>query len=200
MKIGILGGGRIGGTMGRRWAEAGHDVMFGSRDPHNAKVRDLIGADGVQAQLGTVAEAIAFGDVILLSTPADAARDVVTQGASWQGKILIDATNRFNPPTPSLSEELAQWAAGSRVVKAFNTAGFEVYADPRFGDQTADLYLCGDDTAAKQVVAGLASSMGLTPVDVGPLSNATLLDNLARLWISLMRSQGRGLAFKLMRR
>jgi predicted dinucleotide-binding enzyme len=92
-------------------------------------------------------------------------------------------------------------AKGARVVKAFNTAGFEVYADPRFGSDVASLFVCGDDAAAKETVAELARELGMEPVDCGKLAQARRLEELALLWISLAtQGQGRAHAFRLLRR
>ena len=200
MNIAVIGTGNIGGTLGRRWAERGHTVVFGTRDPKRPAIRELLAAAGPHARAAGVAEAVTAAEVVLIAVPAPAVRELIAQAGDWHGKILIDAANRFNPPSPSLSEEIAGWAAGARVVKAFNSIGAEVQADPAFGAQQADAFLCGDDADAKSVVAGLAGDIGLEPVDAGPLANAPLLDNLTRLWMALARSLGRGIAFKLLRR
>ncbi len=96
---------------------------------------------------------------------------------------------------------VAGWAAGAKVVKAFNTIGANNYSDLEFSGLRADAYICGDDAAAKQVVGQLAEQMGFDVVDVGPLSNAHLLEELALLWVTLVRlGYGREIAFKLLRK
>ncbi len=200
MRIGILGAGNIGGTLGRKWAQAGHRVMFGVRAPDSEEIQQLIQAVGGQAHAGSVSEAVAFGEVVLIAVPAAAVREVIREGRDWAGKLVIDATNRFNPPTLSLTEEISNWAEGARLVKAFNTAGFEILEDPEFGDMRADTFICGDDAEAKEVVTKLAQEIGMDVVDGGPLSSAFMLDSLSRLWIQLSRSIGRDHAFKLLTR
>lgn len=201
MNIAILGAGNIGGTLGRRWAERGHHIRFGVRNPHDARVEALL-AELPGAQAGSVAEAVAFGDVVLLAVSGGAAVEVVTQVANWDGKILVDATNGPPRQHPSLVEDIAATAVGARVVKAFNTAGFEVLDNPHFGDLVADTFICGDDAEAKAVVTNLARGLGLEVRDVGGLANARLLEALAFLWIHLaMRGGlGREIGFKVLTR
>jgi predicted dinucleotide-binding enzyme len=202
MRIGIMGAGNIGGTLGRRWAERGHEIFYGVRNPNAPEVQSLVAGANGRAQAGDAAAAIAFGEVVVLAVPAGAVREAVAAGGDWAGKVLVDATNRFSPPgPPSLTQEIAGWAPGARVVKGFNTAGFEALADPVYGDRAADTFLCGDDADAKATVAALATELGLGAVDVGPLANAPLLDALTRLWASAA-SQGRGrnIAFALLSR
>jgi hypothetical protein len=87
-------------------------------------------------------------------------------------------------------------------VKAFNTTGAHNMADPRFGGQSASMFVCGDDAGAKRTVAALAEALGFEPVDAGPLTQARLLEPVAMLWISmaLAHGHGPGIAFKLLRR
>lgn len=198
MRIGILGAGNIGSTLGRKWAAAGHRVMFGVRAPDSDEVQALVQTLGGQAHAGSVSEAVAFGDVVVIAVPAAAVKDVVHEGRDWAGKVVVDATNRFNPPTPSLSEELATWAEGALVIKAFNSAGFEVLENPEYAGEKADTFICGDDAEAKGLVSKLAEDLGVGVVDAGPLSSAPMLDALCKLWIELSRSMGRDHAFKVL--
>jgi hypothetical protein len=206
MRIGIIGTGNIGGTLGRRWA-AQHEVVFGTRKPEDAEVRALVAAAGATARAAAVREAAAFGDVVAFATPWAATLDIVRSAGDLAGKVVVDCTNpvgaglRHALPEGSAAEAIAAAAKGARVVKAFNTAGFEVYADPRFGTEAAGLFLCGDDAAAKETVSGLARELGLQPVDCGKLVQARRLEELALLWISLgVQGQGRAHAFRLLRR
>ena len=205
MKIGILGAGRIGGTLGKRWAAKGHAVFFGVRDAQSDKAQVLLKEIGPDAKVGSVAEAAAFGEVVLLAVPWASAQEVVQQAGDLTGKVLIDATNRMvsaSPGSASMAEDVARWAAGAKVVKAFNSSGFANYADSKYGAQNVDNYMCGDDPEAKAIVAELSRSIGLDPVDAGPLSNAALLESLAKLWVQLAYPLGKGprIAFKLMKR
>jgi len=210
VKIGIIGAGNIGGTLGRAWAAKGHAVVFGARDPRGPKVQELVKATGGKARAASPAEAAAHGEVVLLATPWAAAQAALRGAGDLTGKILVDATNPLRPDlsgltlghTTSAAEEVARWAPGAKVVKAFNTIGAQHMANPRFGTQSASMLVCGDDGAAKKTVLALAEVLGFDPVDAGPLRQARLLEPLAMLWISLAYAYGHGpdIAFKLLRR
>src|SRR4030095_5683729 len=161
MEIGVIGAGNVAGTLGRRWAQAGHAVVFGVRDPNDEKVRTLLAAAGVNARAGRVEEAAASA-VVVLTVPWEAAHDAVRCAGDLTGKVLVDTTNpvTMGPAglqhgllvghTTSAAEQVAAWAQGARVVKAFNTTGFGNMHDPRYGAQAATMFLCGDDTEAEQ--------------------------------------------------
>jgi len=210
MRIGIIGAGMVGGTLGTRWARAGHEVAWGVRDPAAGKVVSLCGAAGHGARAATVAEAAAGAEVVVLATPWRAVAEAVAACGDLAGRILLDTTNPLAPdlsglavlPGNSGGQEVARLAPGAQVVKIFNTVGFNVMADPHFGDRAATMLYCGDDQAAKAVAATLAAELGLEAVDAGPLAKAGLLEYAALLWIHLAMSQrlGREIAFVLMRR
>ncbi len=210
MKIGIIGAGNVGGTLGKAWAAKGHDVVFGVRDPQDAKVQALVKATGGKALAASVREAAAPAEVVVLATPWRAAQEAIEAAGPLAGKVVVDATNPLTPDfrglavghTTSAAEQVAGWAPGARVVKAFNTIGAQHMANPVLGGQRASLFLCGDDAAAKKTVAALAESLGFEPVDCGPLPQARLLEPLALLWISLAYAYGQGpdIAFKLLQR
>ncbi len=210
MKIGIIGTGTVGGTLGKAWAAAGHDVVFGSREPQSGKVRNLLQETGGKARAGSVEEAVASAEVVVLAVPWSAAQKTLRAAGDLDGKVLVDVTNPLAPgmdglsvgPDTSGGEKVAGWAPGARVVKAFNSTGAENMADPGYGDQRATMFFCGDDADAKGVVAGLGEAIGFEMVDAGPLSNARLLEYLTTLWLQLAIKQGlgRGIAFKLLRR
>ena len=210
MKIGIIGPGNVGSTLGRAWAEKGHDILFGVRDPRAKKVEDAIKATGGKARAASVKEAAAQAEVVLLAVPWGATQDAIKAAGNLGGKIVIDATNPLKPDlsglalghTTSAGEEVARWAAGAKVVKAFNTIGAQHMANPRFGGQSASMFICGDDAAAKKTVAALAEALGFESVDAGPLTQARLLEPLAMLWISMAYAYGHGvnIAFRLLRR
>src|SRR6202035_184278 len=210
MKIGVLGAGNVGGTLGRGWAKAGHEVKFGVRDPGEAKVRQLVADAGGGASAGTVAEAAAFGEVVALTVPWEAAEDALRRAGDLAGKTLCDCTNPVLPNLAGLAlghdtsagERVAGWARGAGVVKVFNSTGFNNMADPRYGDTAATMFYCGDDEPAKAQAARLAADLGFEAVGVGPLAQARLLEPLALLWITLAHRQGLGrdIAWKLLRR
>jgi 8-hydroxy-5-deazaflavin:NADPH oxidoreductase len=209
MRIGVIGAGSVGGTLGRGWARRGHEVVFGVRDPGRPEVVKLLeAAEGARA--ASVAEAAAGGEVVVLATPWGATRDAVQQAGDLAGKVLLDCTNPLKPdlsgldvpPGSSAAQQIAAWAAGARVVKVFNTTGANNMVEPIYDEQPATMFYCGDDGEAKAVAARLAADLGFEPLDAGPLEKAPLLESLALLWIHLAYGQklGRDIAFKLMRR
>lgn len=206
MDIAIIGAGNVGAALGRGWARRGHRVTYGARDPGSARARAA--AEG-GARVATPREAAEAAEVVVLATPWAAAREAVESLGDLGGRVLVDATNPIGPglspalgPDTSGAEEIQAVAHGARVVKAFNTTGAEIMAEPVLGGRRAAMFLCGDDAAARDAVARLAADLGFEPVHAGPLRNARLLEPLARLWITLAMplGMGRGIAFALLRR
>jgi NADPH-dependent F420 reductase len=210
MKIGIIGSGNVGGTLGSRWAQSGHEVVFGSRDPNSDDLKELAGRSGKTARAATLADAARAGDVLLLAMPSQANKEVLQGLGDLTSKILIDATNPLLAglaglevgTTTSGGEQVATWAPGAKVVKAFNTVGFNIMANPAFGTERPVMFYCGDDSAAKKTVHHLAEELGFEAVDAGPLTQARLLEPFALLWITLANFHGLGreIGFKLLRR
>jgi predicted dinucleotide-binding enzyme len=208
MNLGIIGSGNVGGTLGTRWAQAGHQVTFASRKPDSKEMRDLVADAGPTARAAGVKDA-AKAEVIVLATPWPATEEIVRSAGDLSGKVVIDVTNPLLTldglalgTTTSGGEQVAQWAGGASVVKAFNTVGNNIMADSNFGEDRLTLLYCGDDAAAKKTVHTLAAELGFDPIDAGPLSQARLLEPMALLWISLAIKQGLGreFAFQLVRR
>ncbi|HKT09141.1 MAG TPA: NADPH-dependent F420 reductase [Gemmatimonadaceae bacterium] len=220
MRIAIIGAGHVGGTLGRRWAAsgtAGHTVTFGIRpgDELDAQLGEFIDGSGGAARAASVADAARASEVVAFAVPWKAARDAVQSAGSLSGKIVIDCTNPFAPGLTGLdvpdggsgAEAMASWAPGARVVKAFNTTGFNIMANPAFPEGPATMFYCGDDAPAKRTVHGLAAELGFDPIDAGPLARARVLENMALLWVSLAMGGvsggaelGRDIAFRLARR
>ncbi|CAG2148221.1 hypothetical protein LMG19282_03314 [Cupriavidus campinensis] len=178
-KIGVIGSGRIGGTVGGLFVKAGHPVMFSSRHPESLK--SLTDSLGPLAQAGTVAQAVAFADVLLLAVPYGAVPEVGQQN-KWQGKIVLDATNAVSPRDGAIVEEVkangigattAKYLAGARIVRVFNFTGAGEFAreSHRQGALMA-VPMAGDDAAALAVAAQLVREAGFEPVVVGGLSTA----------------------------
>ncbi|MHB0858138.1 MAG: NADPH-dependent F420 reductase [Anaerolineae bacterium] len=207
MQIGIIGVGAMGTALAQRWFDKGHTLFLGSRDPEKAAdVADRIGS-GVR--WGSYSEAAAWAKVVVLVVPWSAVPESLAQAGDLHGKVLLDVTNPFAAEGglavasgTSGGQEVARLAAGARVVKALNYVGYQNLANPVFGDQPATGFLCGDDQAARYIVSGLVSDMGLDPIDIGPLANARLLEMLAALWVEMAYRQGLGptIAFRLLRR
>jgi len=207
MKIGIIGAGDVGGTLGKSWRQRKHDIMFGVRNLQSQNVQRLAQMDK-SLTFGNINDAVAFGDVILFAIPWTSIEETV-RGRNLSGKIVIDPTNPLTPDLrqlafddSSVAERIANLAKGAKVVKAFNTIGAQTLNNSIFGSNRADLFLCGDDTPSKRVVGELAADIGFDVVDIGSLANARMLENLALLWIELALRQelGPNIAFKLLRR
>jgi hypothetical protein len=197
MKIGIIGSGGVGGTLGKLWAKAGHEVLFSSRHPE--KLASLVTEAGASSSAGMVAEAAQFGDVILLAvnywTLDEALREV---NDTLNGKIVIDATNplkwseaggleRMIPQDLTAGRVMAQRLPTARIVKAFTTvyAGTLASEAHREGDQVA-IAMAGDDEGAKQTVAELIKDAGYVSVDIGTLDESQPLDPDGVLWNSVI--------------
>lgn len=210
MKIGIIGAGDVGSTLGKAWAKRGHNVVFGVRNIQSPKVKKLLNSADSNIRVDEIREAIHFGEIIVLAVPWEAAQETIKNVDDFSGKIIIDPSNPIKsdlkgvvvPSSTSAAEEISKLAKGARVVKAFNAIGAKTLSNLQFGSHKADAFICGDDLAAKSEVKKLAMEIGFNVVDAGPLSNARLLENLALLWIELAFRQkmGPNIAFKLMTR
>jgi 8-hydroxy-5-deazaflavin:NADPH oxidoreductase len=209
MKIAVIGAGNVGGTLGRRWAELGHEVTFGLRHDPDEELRKLIDESRGKIRTAPVKEAAQSAEVVVLATPWGAVKDALGNAGPLDGKVLLDATNPLaagltldvGPNGESGGERVAALAPGARVVKVFNTTGFNNMASPTYGGEPTVMFYAGDDAAAKDTAKRLASELGFDAVDAGPLTRARQLEKLALLWISLAFSGlGREIAFKLARR
>jgi len=185
-------------------------VIFGSREPGSGGLKKLLDRAGSNARAASLQEAAKSGEVLLLATPWPVTKDVLQGLGDLTGKILIDAVNPVLPDlsglalgnTTSAGEQVAGWARGAKVVKAFNTVGSNIMENSAFGHDKPVLFFCGDDAGAKTVVKQLAAGLGFEGVDAGPLTQARVLEPFALLWISLAFKAGLGreIAFKLLRR
>jgi len=210
VNIAILGTGRVGGALGAGWANRGHNVVFGSRNPRSEHVLRQIEASGGKIRAATPREAVKDADVVVLATPWQAAESAINAAGDLSGKILVDCINPLTEDfrhldighTTSAAEQIAKWAPGAKVVKAFNSVSAGAMADPWFGDENATMLYCGDDEDAKAVVRRLAEELGFDAYDAGPLSIARYLEPFAMLYIKLAIKEGWGgnCAFKILRR
>ena len=203
MNITVLGCGNIGGTLGKKWAAAGHTVAFGVRHPDDAETKSQVASYGPNASLTTIAAAIPLAPVVLFAIPGSAVEAAVAENsAALAGKIVIDATNKIGQqPTHNLAAFSAH-APTALWYRAFNHLGWENFENPRYGDEVADLFFCGAPGQPRAVVEGLIGDVGLRPVYIGGPDQADNVDALLRLWMALVRGQGlgRGVAFKMLRR
>jgi predicted dinucleotide-binding enzyme len=181
LKIGVIGSGHIGGTVGGLWVRAGHPVFFSSRHPEELK--DLVAKLGPLAQAGSVADAIAFGDVIFVAVPYAALPEIGRDfGAALHGKIVLDACNAIPARDGALAAEAdnngigvtsQKYLAGTRIVRAFNTLSYTILAReanrpvPRLA-----IPIAGDDPEAVRIAGDLVRDAGFEPVAVGKLTDA----------------------------
>ena len=135
----------------------------------------------------SIADAIAGVAFVLLALPGAAVPPFLTEhGQALEGRVVIDATNDIGGGGLSHPEAYGS-APAARFVRAFNSVGFEVLADPSFGDDTADLFWCGPDDAG---VDALVEAVGLRPVRVGDIDAIEVVDGVGRLWLTLVFRQG----------
>jgi 8-hydroxy-5-deazaflavin:NADPH oxidoreductase len=185
MKIGIIGSGRIGSTFGGLWAKAGHAVMFSDRDPEQAKkAAESVGAG---AKAGTVEEAVAFGDAVLIAVPYGALPAIAKQvGEKLKGKVVIDPNN----PVPARDGELGAQAKekgaavstaaifpGARLVRAFNSWGYQTMA--REANRPAPrmaIPVAADDPQTLKIGVQLVRDAGFDPVPAGSLAASKAFD------------------------
>jgi predicted dinucleotide-binding enzyme len=202
LTIAVLGGGNIGGTLGRKWVAAGHPVAFGVNDPDGPHARTLRSELGDQVNVGSLADALDRNpDVVLMAIPGAAMDVVIPQhGALLDGCIIIDAANRLGGGPMNSFATLQQHTARARLYRAFNTLGWENFADPNFGGVQADLFYCGTDGESRAVVEQLIGEVGLRPIYLGGVEQVDLVDSVLRLWFTLSRGQGWGrhFAFKVL--
>jgi NADPH-dependent F420 reductase len=209
MKIAMIGTGNVGGTLGARWARMGHQVVFGTRSPNSEKVQALLAIAGDNTTAASLNSAAAGAEVVILAVPWSVAEATIAALSNVTGKIVVDCTNPIAPgmqlalgTTTSGGEQMAGWANGGRVVKAFNTTGWENMADPTYDGAPTLMLICGDDGGAKATVTQLTESLGFDVVDLGPLNTSRLLEPFALVWIrlALIQGHGRDIAFRLVRR
>ena len=182
MKVGIVGAGRIGGGIARQLAGAGHEVLLSfSRDPQSLEV--LAAEIGPSATTGNPAEAVGFGEVVVISVPWSTWPQALEQMGSLAGQIVIDTTNQFGAaPLPAAGQTAAQLNAGrlpgARYTKSFNTltSAFQAQAASRPEAEKIVQWLCGDDAEAKQVVAGLITDAGFVPIDLGGTAECAVME------------------------
>jgi predicted dinucleotide-binding enzyme len=181
IRIGVIGAGRIGGTIGGLWVKAGHPVMFSSRHPEDLK--DLVAGLGPLATAGTVDQAIAFSDVLFIAVPYGALPQIGKDyGASLKGKVLLDACNAVASRDGNVADEVEQegigvvsqkYLAGARLVRAFNTMSYTIFArEANRAPPRLAIPIAGDDAEAVNVAASLVRDAGFDPVVVGKLADA----------------------------
>ena len=181
MRIGVIGSGHIGSTIGGLWVKAGHPVLFSSRHPEELK--ELVAGLGPLAQNGTVQQAIAFGDALLIAVPYGALPQIGQEYShALKGKIMLDACNAVPARDGAIADEVERdgigatsqkYLAGTRLVRAFNTLSYTIFVrEANRPDPKLAIPIAGDDGEALTVAAGLVRDAGFEPVVVGKLADA----------------------------
>ncbi len=195
MKVAILGTGQVAIDLAKGFVSRGHSVVFGTRDVQGEKaVKAVAAVAGSSAAL--YAQAAAQADMAVLATAWSGTQNAVqlTTNASLAGKLLIDVTNPldFSTGKPqsalgfpnSAGQSIQQWLPDAKVVKAFNIITSSRMIDPKFADGTPDMFIAGNDAAAKQQTADLLKAFGWrSSIDMGDISKSYLLEALAMIWI-----------------
>ena len=185
MKIGIIGSGNIGSTVGTLWVKAGHQVMFSSRNPGNLK--QLVDGLGPLARAGTVAEALAYGDAIFVGVPYGAMPQLGKDYAKeFSGKIVLDAGNAVVARDGEIGKAAreagvaltsAKLLAGARIVRAFNTINFRRLANlSNRAEGRIAIPMAGDDQEALKIASLLVRDAGFDPVVLGGLERSKLFE------------------------
>lgn len=193
MRITILGAGNIGLAAGTKWKAKGHQITFGVRDPESQKAWN---ARNIGADVKTFQESMEGAEAVLIAIPYVVTDEVIKNiRVDWEKVIIMDATNPISAstePFDSAAEAIAAWTGNPDVVKAFNTTGVGNLLQPEYHGKALETFICGDNPEAKQTVSGLAEDLGFRVVDAGPLENAAMLENLAKLWVTMAYRLGKG--------
>lgn len=204
LSIAVLGAGNIGGTLGRKWVGAGHQVAFGVNDPNGKHAQTLRSDLGDKVTIGSVAQALSSNpDVVAMALPGAAMEATIRRYADQlDGRIILDTANRMGGGPMNSFATFQQYTPRALLFRAFNTLGWENFANPEFEGGPADLFYCGHDGDARTVVEQLITDIGLRPMYLGGIEQVDLVDAVGRLWFALVFGQGKGrqLAFKVLKR
>ena len=204
--IAVIGTGNVAGALGPAFAEQGHTIVYGSRNPDSESAQALAARTGDGASVTNSSDAVVDADIVVLAIPGLMVDEITRSLGNLSGKILIDPTNPLSRDSDGLflhmaetsNTEIIQAAAPDAfVVKAFNTLNWKTMVDPASSGGPVSIPLAGNDDAAKQVVAELVQNMGLDPIDVGPAANAIWVEGMLMLWINNQYVYGRPFDFDL---
>ncbi|MBO0889072.1 NAD(P)-binding domain-containing protein [Candidatus Bathyarchaeota archaeon] len=195
MKVGILGSGDVGKTLGKGFAAHGHSVKLGSRTPDSEKLKVWKKEAHGETSTGTFAEAAGFGEILVLAPLGSAVDEVIGLAGpkNFAGKVVIDTTNPLDfskgmPPglftglNDSLGEKIQRKLPQSKVVKCFNTVPNSRMVNP--GDKGAEMLICGDDAEAKREVVKILKQFGWAgAIDIGGIKESRWLEAFVPLWV-----------------
>lgn len=208
MRIGVLGTGTVGQTLGGKLVELGHQVMMGSREAGNEKAVAWAEQAGGSADEGSFADAAEFAEFVVNATAGTASMAALGQAGAdnLNGKTLLDVANPLDfsqgmPPTlsvcntDSLGEQIQRAFPEAKVVKALNTVNADVMIDPAIVPGSHTIFVCGDDDAAKGQVLELLESFGWPGdaiLDLGAITAARGTEMYLALWLRLWGATGTG--------
>jgi predicted dinucleotide-binding enzyme len=208
MRVGVLGTGVVGSTIAGKLVALGHEVCMGAREAGTEKARAWADEAGAGASEGSFADTAAFGELVFNCTAGMHSLEALGQAGSdnLAGKVLVDVANTLDfsggmPPTldvantDSLGEQIQRAFPNARVVKALNTMNCQVMIEPARVPGEHDVFLCGDDTDAKDAVARLLEEFGWPAeriVDLGSIRSARGMEMYLPLWLSLLGTLGTG--------
>ena len=200
VRIGILGTGVVGQTIGGKLADLGHDVKLGSRTATNEKGAKWVAQHGSHASQGTFADAASFGEIVFNCTSGMVSLEALHSAgaANLAGKVLVDVSNPLDfshgmPPTlsvcnsDSIAEQIQRAFPDAKVVKTLNTTNAAVMVNPSVVPGDHDIFVSGNDAGAKSQVSELLRSFGWkTIIDLGDISSARGVEMLLPIWLRLM--------------
>lgn len=193
VRVGILGSGDVGRALAAGFAGLGHDVKIGSRDPE--KLREWAAGAGPHVSTGTFAETARFGDVLVLATLGVATEEAIRLAGidAFDGKVVIDTTNPLDfstgmprlsiGHTDSLGEAVQRLIPKARVVKAFNTVGNALMVNPQLPGGPPDMFMCGNDEDAKNIVTQICKHFGWGVIDLGGIESSRYLEPMCLTWV-----------------
>jgi len=196
MRIGVLGSGEVGQTLGSGLVSLGHQVMMGTRNPAKPQVQDWVRRNGSRACAGSFEEAAKFGEMLFFCIRWSGTENAIALAgkSSFVGKVVVDVTNPLDfqagmPPRLTVSPEtsagelIQRWLPSSRVVKALNTLTAKSMVDGHLGNERLDLFIAGNDEAAKRAVSEILTAWSWNTHDLGGIEQARLLESFALLSI-----------------
>lgn len=203
MKIAIVGTGNVGGALATQWSHAGHEIFLGVRDRSESKGSVL--SSNPKTSFHSISEAAQLAEVILVATPPHIAQDLVEQFGDVTGKVIIDATNsiRSRPEPYPTAYHAFEDLTSAKVVKCFNSTGFENMRNPDYGTFALDMFMAGGNSEAKASATQLSSDAGFENCyDFGGADRVELLEQFALSWINLaiFQGHGRGIGIKIVKR
>lgn len=204
IRIAVLGAGNIGGTLGRKWSAAGHQVAFGVNDLEGKNAQALRSELDERVAIGTLPAALKSDPQVVVMAVPGAVMDatITTLAPQLDGRIIVDTANRLGSSPPNSLATFQEHTPRAHIFRAFNSLGWENFADPFYDGVPADLFFCGSDGAPRLIMEQLIVNIGLHPMYVGGLERIGAVDAIASLWFALAFDQkkGRNIAFKMLNR